>query len=89
MLLGNNQNETMFFYLMYGDFKFKIGLQILYENDLKKLNHEDKKRAEEFMRLLNNKRIWKIAEFYNDMVFRLPMLKQAEYHSDNGGNTYV
>ena len=89
MLIGSNQNETMFFYLMHGDIKFKIGFQVLYENDVKNMNHEDKKRAEEFMKLLNNKRIWKIAEFYNDVIFRLPLLKQAEYHSDNGGNTYV
>ena len=41
------------------------------------------------MNLQNDKKIWKITEFFNEIIFRGPMNKQAEYHSDAGGNTYV
>ena len=89
MLIGSNQNETMFYYIYNGELYFRIGFQIMYENDLKKMSQEDQKKANQFMKLLKDKKIWKVAEFYNDIIFRLPLIKQAEYHSDNGGNTYV
>ena len=41
------------------------------------------------MKLQNDKKIWNIAEFYNELIFRIPIIKQAEYHSESGGNTYV
>jgi para-nitrobenzyl esterase len=96
-LLGNNKDEVKYWIRSMGDYTKLIsgkfiyynGQQILYENNLKQLNDSDKEYADEFMNLLNDKRIWEITEFYNDIVFRLPMTKQAEYHSSQGGNTYV
>ena len=41
------------------------------------------------MNLQNDKRIWKVTEFLNEIIFRVSMNKQAGYHSDAGGNTYV
>ena len=55
----------------------------------KKMSTEDQKKAEQFMKLLSDKKIWKVEEFYNDLIFRLPILKVAEHHSKIGGNTYV
>ena len=48
-----------------------------------------KKNVDDFMELLCDKKIWKITEFYNELLFRIPMNKQAELHSNCGGNTYV
>lgn len=89
MLIGSNQNETMFYYFYMNELYFRIGFQVMYENNLKKMSKEDQKKAQKFMKLLKGKKLWKVVEFYNEMVFRLPLIKQAEYHSDNGGNTYV
>ena len=89
MLLGSNKDEIRFFINSMGKFFYTHGLPILFENNLKKISEEDKKYVEDFMKLQNDKKIWKITEFYNEAIFRVPMNKQAEYHSDAGGNTYV
>jgi para-nitrobenzyl esterase len=97
MLLGSNKDEIRYFILSMGEFTnyykgkflFTHGLPILYENYYKKLSSEDKEKVKEFMKLQNDKRIWKVTEFLNEIIFRVSMNKQAGYHSDAGGNTYV
>jgi para-nitrobenzyl esterase len=97
MLLGSNKDEVRYWIkemeysvdILNGEILFKYGIQLLYENDLKKISKEDKKYVDKFMNLLDDERHWKISEFYNELLFRIPMNKQAEYHSNNGGNTYV
>jgi para-nitrobenzyl esterase len=97
MLLGSNQDEvrywikSMDYYtnLISGEIIFKLGAPILFENDLKRMSLEDKQNAYDFKKIQNGEKIWKITEFYNEAAFRIPMNKQAEYHSDAGGNTYV
>ena len=97
VLLGSNKDEvrywirSMGYYtdLLSGKFIYLHGLPILYENNIKQLNNQDKEYIDEFMDLLIGKRIWKITEFYNEIVFRIPMTKQAEYHSKAGGNAFV
>ena len=97
MLLGSNQDEvrlwikSMDYYtnLISGEIIYKLGLPILFETDLKRMTLEDKQNAYDFKKILNGEKIWKIVELYNEAVFRIPMNKQAEYHSEAGGNTYV
>ena len=97
ILTGSNKDEVRFWMnslgyysdLISGKFAFRHGIPILYESDLKKISDEDKEYIDEFMNLLNDRKIWKITEFYNEMSFRIPMTKQAELHSNSGGNTYV
>ena len=97
MLLGTNKDELRYWinemegYIgsLSGLFIYKHLIPILYENNLKRLNDEEKKNVDKFMELQEGENIWKITEFYNELVFRIPMNKIAEYHSDNGGNTYV
>ena len=97
MLLGSNQDEVRYWIkslgsstnLIIGEIIFKLGLPMLFESDLKKMSLEDKQNAYDFKKIRSGEKIWKIAEFYNEAVFRIPMNKQAEYHSDAGGNTYV
>ena len=97
MLLGSNKDElrywinemTGFFGSLSGYFIYEHGFPILYENNLNRLSDEDKKYVDDFMELQEGKKIWKISEFYNELLFRIPMNKQAEYHSDSGGNTFV
>ena len=97
MLLGSNKDEVRYWINEFNEFLgslsgyfiFKKLFPILYENNLKRLNNEDKKHVDEFMELQKDKKLWNIVEFYNELIFRIPMLKQAEYHSDSGGNTFV
>ena len=97
MLLGTNKDEIRYwikrmgYYSKFisGEFIYKHGIPIIYENNMKVICEEDKKYIDNFMKLQNDKKIWKITEFYNEVIFRVPMNKQADYHSDGGGNTFV
>lgn len=97
MLLGTNKDEvrywikSMDYYTNYlsGKFIYIHGLPVLYENNLKTISDEDKDNVDEFMNLQNGRKIWKITEFYNEVLFRVPMNQQADYHSEAGGNTFV
>ena len=89
MILGSSQNETKYWSKTRGKILYNLIMPVLYENELKKISKEDRQYANEFMSLLNGNNIQKISEFYDEVVFRLPLNKIADYHSDNGGNTYV
>ena len=97
MLLGTNKDELRYWinemegYIgsLSGLFTYTHLIPILYENNLNKLNDEEKKLVDKFMELQEGEKVWKITEFYNELIFRIPMNKMAEYHSNNGGNTYV
>ena len=52
------------------------------------MSNEDKEYAEEFMKLVEGKKYEKILEFYSEILFRVPLTKIADYHSESGGNTY-
>ncbi len=65
-------------------------LPILYENNLKTFSHEEKKYLGAFFAArLGETKIWQLTEFYNEMLFRLPAMKQAELHAANGNNVYT
>ena len=95
--MGSNQDEVRFWItyldnysnIISGEIIYKLGFPILFETNLKMMSPEDKQNAYDFKKIQSGEKIWKITEFYNEAVFRIPMNKQAEYHSDAGGNTYV
>ena len=97
MLLGTNKDEIRYwiqsfnYYTNYlsGKFIYTYGLPILYENDIKNISKEDMENVDEFINLQSGKKVWKLTEFYNEVIFRVPMSQLADYHADAGGNTFV
>ena len=104
MLLGSNENEYNYWIKSFGssfssnkilsklsgELLFRVGIPILFESYYyKNMNDEDKKLVDKFLNSLNVKKIWKYSEFLTEIIFRLPVTKQAEYHSEAGGKTYV
>ncbi len=90
MLIGTNKNELNYWIGELGGIvPFRFGIPVKFENDLKNLSKTDKRRVSKFMSGLKGHSMWKIAEFYNEVMFRLPALNQAEYHSKNGGKAYM
>ena len=64
------------------------------------LRPEDRERVKNFVKvprgrrfwiggLLHGMKMWRITELYNELMFRLPMIRQAESHSRNGGKAFV
>ena len=103
ILVGSNQDETKYwiksfsFYSdtltsfspsLVGEIVYKYSIIILYENNIKLMSNEDKEYADELMKLVNGKKYEKITEFYNEIIFRVPLVKIADYHSESGDNKY-
>ena len=90
MMIGTNADETNYWINEVGGFiLFRIGLPIQYENDLRLLKPEDRERARQFMKMRGGYSLWKISEFFTEIMFRLPAVRQAEEHSRNGGKVYM
>ena len=90
MIMGTNANEMNYWIGELGGlFNYCAGMPFKYKNDISKLSKEDKEIVKEFMRTTKGNKISRITEFYNEMMFRLPAIYQAEGHSSNSGNIYM
>ncbi|MBR1842059.1 MAG: carboxylesterase/lipase family protein [Oscillospiraceae bacterium] len=90
LLIGTNADEMNYWIGELGGIvPFKLGMPVKFENDLMLFSPEDKKRAESFVKSRGTRKIWAIAEFYNELIFRLPAIRQAEGHAANGGRVYM
>lgn len=90
ILIGTNANETNYWVGEIGGIvPFRFSIPVKYENDLRVLNHEDKARLKKFMSMQKGHEIWGMAEFYDEVMFRLPAIRQAELHTVNGGKAYM
>ena len=90
MIIGTNANEMNYWIGELGGlFNYSAGMPIKYENDIAKVKKEDKTFIKQFMKIAKGNRVARITEFYNEIMFRLPAIAQAEHHSENNGNVYM
>lgn len=90
MLIGTNSNELNYWVgELGGIIPFRFGIPVKFENDMKSLSKPDRLRVDEFLAKGKGHDMWRIAEFYNEVMFRLPAIKQAEFHTQNGGKAYM
>lgn len=90
IMIGTNSNEMNYWIGEIGSMMYyRFTVAIKFENDLKTLTGEEKTRVKLFMDGLKGRRIWRMTEFYNEMMFRLPAIHQAEEHAKNGGKVYM
>nr|MCR4562508.1 carboxylesterase family protein [Bacilli bacterium] len=90
MLYGTNANEMNYWIGELGGlFAYSFGMPLKYKHDISLLNKEDKDYVKTFMKSYKDNKINKISEFYNEIMFRLPAIIQAERHSENKGNCYM
>lgn len=90
MLIGTNKNELNYWIGELGGIvPFRLGLPVKLENDIKAFAKEDKHRVKAFMNERRGHNMWRIAEFYNEVMFRLPAVLQVQLHSENGGRAYM
>lgn len=89
ILMGTNADEVRYWMeKVHGELFYRMEIPILYENNIKSISYKDKKRIKEFFALRHESKAWKITEFYNEVMFRLPALFQLTEHSKNGGKAY-
>ena len=96
MLIGTNADEVRYWIDEMGYYVsgipgmaiYRHVFPIIYENNRKLMTNEEKQCVNEFLSLQNGKKTWKLTELYNELLFRVPSLKQAELHAANGNTVY-
>ena len=90
LLIGTNSNEMNYWIGEIGGVvPFRFSIPVKFENDLRILEQKDKARVRRFMKSQSGHSMWRMAEFYNEMMFRLPAICQAQEHARNGGRAYM
>ena len=90
MLSGTNADESNYWVDEVGGIvPYRMSIPIKFENDMKGLRIVDRQRVKRFMSRLKGHSIWRMSEFYDEMMFRLPAVKQAEDHTVRGGRAYM
>ena len=90
MLIGTNANEINYWIGEVGGIvPFRLSIPIKFENDMRMLTKTDKKRVQSVMSHMKGHKMWRQAEFYNEIMFRLPAVRQAESHARSGGKVYM
>ena len=97
MLIGSNADEVRYWIMEMGYYVngipgitiYKHLLPIMYENNLLVMSDDEKNCVDEFLSMQTGKKVWKLSEFYNELLFRVPAMKQAELHADNGNAVYT
>ena len=68
-----------------GMFVYEHMIPFMYENNLKRMSPEERALTKDFVRAQSGRKIWRLTEFYNELLFRVPALEQAARHK---GTTY-
>ena len=90
MLIGTNANEINYWVGEVGGIvPFRFSIPVKFENDMRVLSKADRRAVEKVMSHMKGYKIWRMAEFYNEIMFRLPAVRQAESHAKNGGRAYM
>jgi len=90
ILIGTNANEMNYWVGEVGGIvPYCFTMPIKFENDLKILSMNERNRVQLFMNNLKGHNKWRMTEFYNELMFRLPAVHQAEEHAKNGGKAYM
>ncbi|MBR4727781.1 MAG: carboxylesterase family protein [Clostridia bacterium] len=97
MLIGTNADEVRYwinemgYYVpgVSGALLFKACLPIMFENNLQALDRDEKVAVDAFLALQSGGKTRKLTEFYNELLFRVPAMKQAALLAGNGNRVYT
>ena len=89
MMSGSNKDETRYWIgEMGGLFNYAVGIPALFENQCKLFDKTDSGRAKEYYKHGQGAACWRLTEFENDIIFRVPAQQQLLLHAKNGGKAY-
>ena len=89
MMSGSNKDECRYWIgEMGGVEKYAVAIPVLFENQVLQFEKEDRIRAKEYYHHGQGAACWRLTEFNNDIVFRVPAQKQLLLHSRNKGKAY-
>ena len=97
MMIGTNADETRYwiremgyYYKRWlGPIIFRLCMPLMFRSNMERVSPKDQELVEEYMELIPYRKLWKIVEFYNDILFYVPAAFQAQKHTENGGKAFV
>lgn len=94
MMIGTNADELRYWILDLGSlFKYRIASHVLVDQTMRRLRPEDRKCVRKFLAMQPGRLIldrpWKSTEFFNELLFRLPALRQAQALAARGNTVYT
>ncbi len=90
MIMGTNSDESRYWQHSYpGPKIFNMAIRVLLENDIADFDAADAQAVDDFLDETQCEDGWEVPEFYNEVMFRLPAIKQAEGQSNNGAAAYM
>ena len=93
MLIGTNADELRYWIFDIGGIgRYRFASELLLNNILKQLDKTDRQRVKTFLQTQAKKgiseRMFQITELFNELLFRLPAVAQAEAHAANRNRVY-
>ena len=94
MMLGTNADELRYWILdLGGVHPYRLMSNVMLAGTMKQISRRDRKRVEAFLLIQPGTdpadRPWKITELYNELLFRLPAIRQGQTHAANGNPVYM
>ncbi len=94
MMIGTNADELRYWILDLGGlFKYRLSSHILLSRTLRRIRREDRTRVTDFLARQKGRRFldrpWKTTEFFNELLFRLPAIRQGQAHAAHGNVVYM
>lgn len=90
MMTGTNADEARYWIDEVGGIApYVLAAPLMYGSTLERIDEEDRPYADAFIELQGGDDTWSETEFFNEMFFRAPAIKQAELHAESGGKHYM
>ena len=94
MLSGTNADELRYWIQDVGGLvPYRHLSHVLFNTTMNQLDEKDKRRAKYFLHLQKQngetEKPWQITEFFNEIIFRLPSMRQAEAHANNKNRVFL
>lgn len=94
MIIGSNADELRYWIYDIGSiFKYWLLSHSMLRTTMKLLEEPERERVKKFLRLQKKqgmkKRLWRVTELYNELLFRLPAVRQARSHVSHGNRVFM
>lgn len=94
MIIGSNADEMRYWILDVGGvLKYRLASRVMLHGFVKQAVKDERARVKEFLRRQKKQgvrgRTWQITEFFNELLFRLPAVRQAQAHASSGNRAYT
>lgn len=93
MMIGSNADELRYWIQDVGGItKYRIMSRVLFNAVIKQMKDVDRRRIYSFLRYMSHRephRTWRITELFNELLFRLPAIRQGQAHAAHGNPVYM